>query len=100
MTLTGSKFHDQCELALNVRSPDTRPTAGRPVGFKQPLGANRNAHRESGLYGSVLGMRPIVQRRGVSREVSLSLLVTHDAQRPMAQSVPGLSSDSITEKLS
>ena len=30
-----------------------------------------------------------LQRRGVAGEVSLSLLVTHDAQRPMALSVPG-----------
>ena len=40
-----------------------------------------------------------LQRRGVAGEVSLSLLVAHDAQRPMAQSVPGYSSDSFTEIL-
>ena len=34
-----------------------------------------------------------LQRRGVAGEVSLSLLVTHDAQRPMARSVPGLLSE-------
>ena len=37
-----------------------------------------------------------LQRRGVAREVSLSLLVAHDAQRPMAQSVPGLLSERFT----
>ena len=42
-------------------------------------------------------MAHYLQRRGVAREDSLSLLVAHDAQRPMAHSVPGLSSESITE---